>query len=206
MPAVGTHDYNRQENKPKKDIPAGIAGQRSKIALRGNALMMDTRNMSTNAHSNEPEKAPTVIEGLDEITGGRLPKRRSTLICGSAGCGKTLMAMQILAQDNQSFGEPGVFMAFEETADDLAKNFASLGYNLGELATQKKILIDYIHIDISGIEETGEYGLEGLSIRLGSAIDDVGTKRLVLVIIEALVSRFKDEGAMLFPIRRSTRA
>lgn len=125
MPAVGTHDYNRQENKPKKDIPAGIAGQRSKIALRGNALMMDTRDMSTNAHSNEPEKAPTVIEGLDEITGGRLPKRRSTLICGRAGCGKTLMAMQILAQDIQSFGEPGVFMAFEETADDLAKNFAS---------------------------------------------------------------------------------
>ena len=170
----------------------------------GNALMVNRGNVSAKSHSNELEKAPTGIEGLDDITGGGLPKGRTALICGSAGCDKTLMVMQFLAQDNQSFGEPGVFVAFEETDKDLAKNFASLGYNLGELAAQKKILIDYSHIDISEIEETGEYDLEGLSIRLGSAIDDVGTKQLVLDTIEVLFSGFEDE-AILVPIRRSPR-
>jgi circadian clock protein KaiC len=160
--------------------------------------MVNKGDVSANSHSNELEKVPTGIEGLDDITGGGLPKGRPALICESAGCDKTLMSMQFLAQDNQSFGEPGVFVAFEETDEDLAKNFVSLGYNLGELAAQKKILIDYIHIDISEIEEIGEYDLEGLSI------DDVGAKRLVLDTIEVLFSGFEDE-AILVPIRGSPR-
>lgn len=125
------------------------------------------------------EKSPTGINGLDDITDGGLPKGRPTLICGSAGSGKTLMAMEFLVKGAQKYGEPGVFMAFEETSEELSKNFASLGFDLDDLAVRNKLVVDYVHIDKSEIEETGEYDLEGLFIRLGSAIDSIGAKRVV---------------------------
>src|SRR5512143_3372582 len=116
-------------------------------------------------------KAPTGIAGLDEITGGGLPKGRPTLVCGSAGCGKTLLAMEFIVRGATQFNEPGVFMAFEETTQDLTENVASLGFDLDELVARKKVALDYVYIQRNEIEETGEYDLEGLFIRLGQAID-----------------------------------
>ena len=133
-------------------------------------------------------KAPTGIPGLDELTGGGLPKGRPTLLCGGAGCGKTLLAMEFLVRGAMDYGEPGVFMTFEETAGELTMNFASLGHNLKELVSQKKLLLDAVRIDRSELEETGAYDLEGLFIRLGHAIDSIGAKRVVLDTVEALFS------------------
>lgn len=148
------------------------------------------------------EKSPTGISGLDEITDGGLPKGRPTLIAGGAGSGKTLMSMQFLARGALKYDEPGVFVAFEESAEDLTKNFASLGIDLEDLMARKKIHIDYIYIDSSEIEETGEYDLEGLFIRLGSAIDSIGAKRVVLDTIEVLFSGFKNEAILRSELRR----
>jgi circadian clock protein KaiC len=131
-------------------------------------------------------KSPTGIQGLDEITGGGLPKGRPTLVCGGAGCGKTLLAMEFLVRGATQFNEPGVFMSFEETAKDLTQNVASLGFDLTELITRKKIVLDFVYVERSEIEETGEYDLEGLFIRLGHAIDSIGAKRVVLDTIESL--------------------
>jgi circadian clock protein KaiC len=134
------------------------------------------------------EKCPTGIKGLDEITKGGLPRGRPTLICGSAGCGKTLFAMEFLMRGAMDYGEPGVFMTFEETPQDLAKNFISLGFDLPDMISRGLIATDHVHIERSEVAETGEYDLEGLFIRLGSAIDAIGAKRVVLDTIEALFS------------------
>src|SRR5665648_70211 len=131
-------------------------------------------------------KSPTGIQGLDEITGGGLPKGRPTLVCGGAGCGKTLLAMEFLVRGATQFNEPGVFMSFEETAKDLTQNVASLGFDLKDLVARKKLVLDYVHIEPSEIEESGEYDLEGLFIRLGSAIDAIGARRVVLDTIETV--------------------
>ncbi|MDB6112592.1 MAG: circadian clock protein KaiC [Pedosphaera sp.] len=142
------------------------------------------------------------IPGLDEITGGGLPKGRPTLICGSAGCGKTVLSMEFLVRGAVEQGEPGVFMAFEETEEDLTKNVASLGFNLRTLTAQKKVVVDYVHIERSEIEETGEYDLEGLFIRLGHAIDSIGAKRVVLDTIEALFVSLPNEAILRAELRR----
>lgn len=131
-------------------------------------------------------KSPTGIQGLDEITGGGLPKGRPTLVTGGAGCGKTVLAMEFLVRGARQFNEPGVFMAFEETAKDLTQNVASLGFDLKDLIARKKMVLDFVYIERSEIEETGEYDLEGLFIRLGKAIDSIGAKRVVLDTIESL--------------------
>jgi len=148
------------------------------------------------------EKSPTGVSGLDEITDGGLPKGRPTLICGSAGSGKTLLSMQFLAQGAILYDEPGVFMAFEESEDDLAKNFSSLGIDLEDLSARKKVLLDYVHVDSSEITETGEYDLEGLFIRLGSAIDSIGARRVVIDTIEVLFSGFQNEAILRSELRR----
>ncbi len=147
-------------------------------------------------------KSPTGIEGLDEITEGGLPKGRPTLICGSAGCGKTLMAMEFLVNGAVEFDEPGVFMAFEETGDELAMNVASLGFDLKELIAQKKLKLDYVFVERSEIEETGEYDLEGLFIRLGYAIDTISAKRVVLDTIESLFSGLSNPSILRAELRR----
>src|SRR6476661_401638 len=147
-------------------------------------------------------KAPTGIEGLDEITEGGLPLGRPTLVCGSAGCGKTLMGVEFLVRGILDYNEPGVLMAFEETAEELAANVTSLGFDLPALQDRKMLRIDHVHVDRSEIEETGEYDLEGLFIRLGYAIDAIGAKRVVLDTIEALFSGFPNQGVLRSEIRR----
>jgi circadian clock protein KaiC len=147
-------------------------------------------------------KCPTGIEGFDEITGGGLPQGRPSLVCGSAGCGKTLLGMEFLVRGALRYDEPGVLMAFEETEEDLKKNFSSMGFDLQGLIDRKKIVIDHVFIDRSEIEETGEYDLEGLFIRLGAAIDQIGAKRVVLDTIETLFSGFSHEGILRSELRR----
>ena len=147
-------------------------------------------------------KAPTGIQGLDEITGGGLPKGRPTLVCGSAGCGKTLLAMEFLVRGATQFNEPGVFMAFEETAHDLTQNVASLGFDLKDLIARKKMVLDFVYIERSEIEETGEFDLEGLFIRLGQAIDSIGAKRVVLDTIESLFAGLPNPLILRAELRR----
>jgi circadian clock protein KaiC len=147
-------------------------------------------------------KAPTGIHGLDEITDGGLPKGRPTLVCGGAGCGKTLLAMEFLVRGATEFNEPGVFMAFEETVQDLTQNAVSLGFDLKNLAARKKIVLDYVHIERSEIEQSGEYDLEGLFIRLGAAIDAIGAKRVVLDTVEALFAGLPNPSILRAELRR----
>ena len=147
-------------------------------------------------------KAPTGIQGLDEITGGGLPKGRPTLVCGSAGCGKTLLAMEFLVRGATQYNEPGVFMAFEETAHDLTQNVASLGFDLKDLIARKKMVLDFVYIERSEIEETGEFDLEGLFIRLGQAIDSIGAKRVVLDTIESLFAGLPNPLILRAELRR----
>lgn len=147
-------------------------------------------------------KSPTGINGLDEITGGGLPAGRPTLICGTAGCGKTLMSIEYIVRGALVYNEPGVFMAFEEKADELAMNVASLGFDLNQLIADQLIRIDHVHIERSEIEETGEYDLEGLFIRLGYAIDSIGAKRVVLDTIENLFAGLDNQTVLRSEIRR----
>jgi circadian clock protein KaiC len=147
-------------------------------------------------------KAPTGIVGLDEITDGGLPAGRPTLIAGNAGCGKTLLAMEFLVRGATDYDEPGVFVAFEETTEDLIQNVASLGYDLAVLIDDNKLRIDHIQVERSEIEETGEYDLEGLFIRLNYAIDKIGAKRVVLDTIESLFSGFDNTAILRAELRR----
>jgi circadian clock protein KaiC len=137
-------------------------------------------------------KAPTGIPGLDEITNGGLPRGRPTLLCGGAGCGKTLLAMEFLVRGALDFDEPGVFMSFEETADDLVENARSLGFDLERLRARRRLLLDSVHFEGTDLTEAGGYDLEGLFIRLGHAIDSIGAKRVVLDTIELLISGLSD--------------
>jgi circadian clock protein KaiC len=148
------------------------------------------------------EKVPSGIKGLDDITGGGLPKGRPALVSGGPGCGKTLFAMEFIARGITEYNEPGVFIAFEEKIDDLKKNFKSMGFELDELVRKKKLILDHITIERSEIEETGEYDLEGLFIRLGSMIDEVGAKRVAIDTLEALFSGFCNEAILRSELRR----
>jgi circadian clock protein KaiC len=147
-------------------------------------------------------KALTGIEGLDEITEGGLPLGRPTLVCGSAGCGKTLLGIEFLVRGIVDYDEPGVLVTFEETAAELAANVASLGFDLGAMQADKMLRVDHVRVERSEIEETGEYDLEGLFIRLGYAIDSIGAKRVMLDTIEALFAGFPNEAVLRAEIRR----
>ncbi len=147
-------------------------------------------------------KTPSGVEGLDEITGGGFPKGRPTLICGSAGCGKTVFAIQFLMKGITDYNEAGVFMSFEESAKDLTENVQSFGIDLKQFIAQKKLKIDHVRVERSEIQETGEYDLEGLFIRLGYAIDSIGAKRVVLDTIESLFSGLNNTAVLRSEIRR----
>src|SRR6185369_12609201 len=147
-------------------------------------------------------KALTGITGLDEITGGGFPRGRPTLVCGGAGCGKTLLAIEFLVRGATQFEEPGVFMAFEESAEELTQNVRSLGFDLDQLAAENRFAIDHVHVERSEIEETGEYDLEGLFIRLGLAIDSIGAKRVVLDTLETLFAGLSNEAVLRSELRR----
>jgi len=168
---------------------------------RGNSQLGKTPQKKDKENLSLP-KAPTGIQGVDEITGGGFPRGRPTLICGSAGAGKTLLAMEFLVRGATEYNEPGVFMAFEETAPELTQNVRSLGFDLDELVKQRKLLIDYVRIERSEIDETGDYDLEGLFIRLGSAINTSGAKRVVLDTIENLFAGLQNQGILRAELRR----
>lgn len=150
----------------------------------------------------ELSKAPTGINGLDQITFGGFPRGRPTLVCGGAGCGKTLLGIEFLVRGALQFGEPGVCISFEEPAHDLAMNVASLGFDLEKLQRTKKLVIDHIYIDKSEIAETGEYDLEGLFIRLNAAIDSIHAKRVLLDTPEALFAGLSNTGVLRSELRR----
>jgi circadian clock protein KaiC len=157
--------------------------------------------MSRTTSGAELAKCPTGIAGLDEITNGGIPRGRPTLICGAAGCGKTLFGIEFLV-NGAMHGEPGVFVAFEERPEELAQNVTSLGFDLQKLQKQKKLFVEYIHIERSEIDETGEYDLDGLFFRLADAIDTVGAKRIVLDTLETLFSGFNNEAILRAELRR----
>jgi circadian clock protein KaiC len=157
---------------------------------------------ASHAEPQQLPKTPTGIAGLDDLTLGGVPAGRPTLLCGAAGCGKTLFAMTFLVNGAARFGEAGVFMSFEEGAADLAANVASLGYDVGGLVAAGKLVIDHVRIERSEIEESGEYDLEGLFVRLGYAIDTVGAKRVVLDTIEALFAGLADTTILRAELRR----
>lgn len=150
----------------------------------------------------ELPKSRTGVRGLDEITNGGLPKGRPTLICGSAGAGKTMLGMEFLVRGATEFNEPGVFVAFEETEQELAVNIASLGFDLKALVARKKLVVDFVRVERSEIEETGEYDLQGLFVRLDHAIKEVGAKRVVLDTIESLFAALPNEGILRAELRR----
>ena len=147
-------------------------------------------------------KSPTGIVGLDEITGGGLPRGRSTLVCGGAGCGKTLLAIEFLVRGATQFNEPGVFISFEESAKDLTQNVLSLGFDLNDLVARRQLVIDHVYIERSEIEETGEFDLEGLFVRLGYAIDSIGARRVAIDTVEALFGGMPNPHILRAELRR----
>ena len=147
-------------------------------------------------------KAPTGISGLDEVTGGGLPRGRPTLVCGPAGCGKTLLAMEFLVRGITEFDEPGVFVAFEESALDLIANVASFGFDLAQFEADGRMVIDHVELVASEMEEAGEWDLDGLFLRLGAAIDEVGAKRVVIDTIETMFGAFSNTAVLRGELRR----
>jgi circadian clock protein KaiC len=147
-------------------------------------------------------KAPTGISGLDEVTGGGLPRGRPTLVCGPAGCGKTLLAMEFLVRGITQFHEPGVFVAFEESADDLIANVASLGFDLAQLEADGKLVIDHVNVAPGEMDDSGEWDLEGLFLRLGAAIDTIGAKRVVIDTVENLFGAFSNTAILRAELSR----
>jgi len=178
------------------------AGNNSGRKTRGVRVPSASRSRASGKIQQGLPKTPTGIAGLDAITGGGLPLGRPTLICGTAGCGKTLFGLEFLVRGATEHGEPGVFMAFEESGEELAQNVRSLGFDLQRLIAGKKLVVDQVVIERSEIEETGDYDLEGLFIRLGSAIDSVGAKRVVLDTIESLFSSFSNQAILRAELRR----
>src|SRR6201995_1120633 len=148
------------------------------------------------------QKTPTGINGLDEITEGGLPRGRPTLVCGAAGCGKTMLAAEFVARGALDHGEPGVIVTFEESTQELVDNMRPLGFDLDKLQQQRKVVLDHVRVERSEIQETGEYNLEGLFIRLGYAIDSIGAKRVVLDTIEALFAGLPNQAILRAELRR----
>src|SRR6476660_2068512 len=154
-------------------------------------------------HKLEPlQKTPTGIRGFDEITGGGFPKGRTTIVCGGPGCGKTMFGIEFLVRGALEYNEPGVLMAFEETPEDIARNVASLGFDIQDLANKKKLFLDYVSVEPQEIQESGDYDLEGLFIRLQSAVDAVGAKRVMFDTVEAIFSGFSNTGMLRAEFRR----
>jgi circadian clock protein KaiC len=148
------------------------------------------------------KKVPTGIRGFDDVTHGGIPEGRTTLVCGAAGCGKTLFGMQFLIRGALDKGEPGAFVAFEESEEDLAKNVASLGFDVKDLEQRKLLSVDHIRVERNEIEENGEYDLEGLFIRLGLALDSVKAKRLVIDTLETIFGGLNSYGIIRSELKR----
>lgn len=160
------------------------------------------KNIKNNFKRKTLPKAPTSIQGLDEITGGGLPKGRPTLVCGDAGCGKTLFAMEFLVRGATVYNEPGIFISFEETEKELTANVTSLGFDLNNLVRHKKLWLEHIHVERGEIEQNGEYDLKGLFVHIHNAIESIGAKRVVLDTIETLFSELPNPTAVRTELRR----
>ena len=173
-----------------------------RIARVGGLISMTRTQGGTVTDSDFLEKCPTGIKGLDEITEGGLPRGRPSLVCGGPGCGKTMLAMEFLVRGARHYDEPGFFVTFDETARNLTKNVASLGFNLGDLVSRKKLLISHIPVQCGEIEEVGQYTLDGLFIRIKHGIDSIGARRVVLDGIESLFSILTNESLLRSEIRR----
>ena len=148
------------------------------------------------------EKCPTGIRGLDEITAGGIPRGRTTLVCGTAGCGKTLLGMEFLVRGALDYGEAGVCLSFEESHGDLAANVASIGFDVDDLIARKLLIIDHIQLDRNLVDDTGDYDLEALFIRLSLAVDRVGAKRVLLDTVESLFAGLPNEGILRSELSR----
>jgi circadian clock protein KaiC len=183
-----------------------MAGKREDFLARNHRNAESSR--SAGILTEEPrgiqtlEKSLTGISGFDEITKGGVPKGRPTIVCGGPGCGKTMFALEFLVRGAMQYDEPGVLMTFEETSEEMAKNVASLGFDLKDLERRKKLFMDYVRVEPTEIQETGEYDLEGLFVRLQHAVDSVGAKRVVLDTLEAVFSGFSNSGLLRAEIRR----
>jgi circadian clock protein KaiC len=165
--------------------------------------MMAKRIEKVRSHSTRSlPKALTGIAGLDEVSFGGLPRGRTTIVCGGPGCGKTMLGLEFVVRGAMEFDEPGVILAFEETVAEMTRNVASLGFDLDDLVRRKKLFMEFVHIEPREIQETGEYDLEGLFIRLQHAVKSVGAKRVMLDTLEALFSGFSNEGILRAEIRR----
>ena len=147
-------------------------------------------------------KSLTGISGFDEISAGGLPKGRTSIVCGGPGCGKTMFGVEFLVRGALEFGEPGVLMAFEESPEDIAKNVSSLGFDIEDLSKRKKLFLDFISVEPNEVKESGDYDLEGLFIRLQSAINAVGAKRVMFDTLEALFSGFSNPQILRAEFRR----
>ncbi len=191
---------------PKADLNDNVTpvqrGGADHVLSIGVAFMINAQKRRRGRELKALEKTPTGITGLDEVTNGGFPKGRPTLVCGSAGCGKTLLAMEFLVRGATEYGEPGVFMSFEENERELSSNVASLGFDLKQLVARKKLVLDHVRIERSEIQDTGEYDLEGLFVRLGYAIDSIGARRVVLDTVEALFAGLPNESILRAELRR----
>jgi len=165
-------------------------------------MLSTTADATARSAGSTLPKAATGISGFDDVTLGGLPEGRPTLVCGGPGCGKTLFAMTFLVNGATQFEEPGVFISFEEASEDLVQNVASLGYDVQSLVEQKRIAMDYVRVEKSEIEESGDYDLDGLFVRLGYAIDQIGAKRVVLDTLEVLFAGLGDTDVLRAELRR----
>jgi circadian clock protein KaiC len=170
--------------------------------VSSSSASLDRRAASRTLTSVVLKKAPTGIVGLDEVTGGGLPHGRPTLVCGPAGCGKTLLAMEFLVRGITEFDEPGVFVAFEESVGELVQNVASMGFDLERLQAEGKLVVDHVNLNAGEVDENGTWDLEGLFIRLGLAIDEVKAKRVVLDTLETLFGAFTNSSILRSELRR----
>ena len=188
---------------PQQSQAAFPIQQRCSVCLCSESKeLMAQKKKASQPSSKTLPKASTGIQGLDEITGGGLPRGRPTLVSGGAGSGKTLFGLEFLVRGATQFGEPGVFISFEESIPDLTKNVASLGFDLDRLVAEKKLFVDQVSITRSEFGETGEYDLEGLFIRIADAVQRVGARRVVLDTIEALFGELPNPGIVRAEIRR----
>jgi circadian clock protein KaiC len=133
-------------------------------------------------------KAQTGITGFDEVTGGGLPRGRPTLFCGGPGCGKTILAMEFLVRGAREFNEPGLFVSFEESPDQLIQNFRTLGFDLDDLIEKNRLKISHVELSRVEIIESGTFSLDALLIRLEHGLAEIGATRLVLDSMEAVFS------------------
>jgi circadian clock protein KaiC len=197
---MGAHDGMAVASSPARGLPNERTPNAMAATVTGADEMTTTRGAA--ARMEELPKTPTGISGLDEVTGGGLPQGRPTLVCGPAGCGKTLLAMEFLVRGITQFNEPGVFMAFEESADDLIANVASLGFDLAQSKDDGLLVIDHVKVPGGEMQETGDWDLDGLFLRLGTAVDTIGAKRVVIDTIENLFGAFSNRAVLRSELRR----